>query len=738
MEYVLFVDESNWDSEDHKKSFQIAGFWAPATRGIRDAVLSQFTPLATDHFTRCCNASGLPKEHIEHAFHAMNQPMVGSFMERFFDTLPADWNPVRIINSFDIDFRDPDTNYVMTLAQLLDHVESQILETGAPGPVHLVAARVMKFNKQHGKYLDEIPISAYRDRIQLEKLIARHRRRGTATARETPSADGQIWIESANTESPLKICDWISYCSHSSFSPMKVACKPAVEMARERMDTVQFDPAGYDSHLGELIQSGRLGEALLILSRLKTRHELRESVLASLADRPAHQRDPQLHTLVTYWEKLVVSDRDPRALRALRRHHVKVLKPLLDLLITANRNQESTLDPVFFAYHSLCLEACNHQGDLVNATHHRQELMERSPSLAGRWDQVNLLLEGHIRIAVHDTDRFETQQAIDSMRSFEKFVDGVGSLFHAELPDIFPEVVRSDIRGKLLGTCLQAVADRILVDPDSAEDARSLNEMAMVEFSDPFDVARQQQYRSQIECLSGQATDALDWLGRSLDLEAGASQREIATRLEEFAAEDSRGDSLAVGFGLLHWSRIGSRSAIMTPGSPLPEGFLKAFKATTHLRKHRWVTGNESLIYPAHGIRRYLASIEAATGGESAALQILRGCRYLATFNDRDHGLPLFDLFLTTAQCECAVLFARTENSSQAHSLLTSSKPEFRGAIPRLKRLATEIETVQELEAMREYVEEFLQHATTVANNIESPRASELDALALHSQRFSH
>jgi hypothetical protein len=742
LEYVLFVDESNWDAKNHLQNFQIAGFWGPTLHRKRKDILEEYNPLATRLITRCCEESGLSPEAAQHANKAKRRGQFASFAQLFFEGLPAEWQQVRIVNSNRIDFKDPDTNYTMTLAQLIIHVEEEIASRPDPGPLHLVAARIMKPGKSTNVYTDEIQLSAHKQRIRIERNIARFRQESSTGNSDKSIPPGEIHISSARTEPALIVCDWISYCSHTDFTPLRdERAEEALRAARVRLTDHVFDPSSYRFHIHQMISEGRLGEAVLLLAHLDREDELLETVLLLLAELPAHKRDPQLATLLSQWELLVETARSADALSRMNTHHEKILLPLHALLAARGKSHESTLEPLFYAYHMVCLETCNHHGDLVTAAIHRKEIIQRSPSLAGRWDQVNLLLEGHIRIAVHDTDRFETADALDRMKSFDQFVDGVGSLFHTELPEIFPEIVRSDVRGKLLGTWLQAVADNILVDPPSADRARELSDSALIEFNDPDHISRQQQYRSQIESLAGDPVAARDWLGRSLGLGEGASHEDLGKELDSLAVKSQKHSHLffPIGFGLLHWSRIASRSAIRDPESQEAAEFRVALKGTSELRKHSWLTQTDGLLdYPAHGIRRYISAISAATDQESNALSMLRSIRYLASFDGSDRGRPLFDLFLTTGQCECAVIFARNEKFGQARTLLVGDDPGFRGAIPRLKSLARELEETDGLEAIQSYVTEFIDRASAAAEQLESPRASEIDALALHSQRFSH
>jgi tetratricopeptide (TPR) repeat protein len=196
----------------------------------------------------------------------------------------------------------------------------------------------------------------------------------------------------------------------------------------------------------------------------------------------------------------------------------EVVKPLRKVL--AGSPEERSLDWFAYAVGTWALTASNHRGAMREARRQAQQMAELLPALAGQWEHATLLMRGLVTHGVHLTDCFEHNAASFRMEVAAKYYGELGVLFHVALPDVFPERVRSDLYGRVLGTWLQSeiLAGLCRADAGRLDQARRLNEQAIEEFPAEVDKERQYQYRSQLETAAGDFPTARRYLARSLRL----------------------------------------------------------------------------------------------------------------------------------------------------------------------------------------------------------------------------
>lgn len=112
--------------------------------------------------------------------------------------------------------------------------------------------------------------------------------------------------------------------------------------------------------------------------------------------------------------------------------------------------------------------------------------------------------------------------------------------------------IKSDLRGKALGTCLQAQIYQYLQNADTKllKKARENSEKAIAEFVALNDKRRQYQYRCQLETVAGNFTASRQYLAQSLGLNKESSYLEIIQHIQNL-------DQNEQGFYLLHLFRLG-------------------------------------------------------------------------------------------------------------------------------------------------------------------------------------
>ena len=145
--------------------------------------------------------------------------------------------------------------------------------------------------------------------------------------------------------------------------------------------------------------------------------------------------------------------------------------------------------------------------------------------------------------------------------------------------------------------------------------ARQLSEEAIKEFSDAADIARQWQYRCQLETAAGQFSTARDCLSKGLQL-VDSSHRAIASAIRGIAADNPG----AEGFPLLHWLRLGT-AAVLAGNVQERDAFLQTAEEAALLGS-AWATDGVQN-YPAHGIIRRVAVLHAYRNRKRMALEVL-------------------------------------------------------------------------------------------------------------------
>lgn len=751
MQYVLFVDESNTSKRGWDPNFQIAGFWAPVKSNDQVLIQRQIDSVAVDLIDSSLKNSGLPESKI-HANEARNHSAFSGCVKLLFDGLPSDWRIARITNSNHLDFGDFETNYLMTLGQLVTAVKGEIAQLPQPGPLHIIAARVMDPTTKRlpDDKMDEVERKRYIERVEIEKNIAFSRSELSYGKNRQYDREERVYIDSARKNKALMICDWISYCSHTDFKPLVDHSTPEVlNFVKKRFSRdFVFDPQAANHRIRGLLLSGRYGEAAIPLASEKslkpqTRKEYLDWLVSSWADLPDRQRNNQLSVLLSYWEDLVERLRASDGSQVLQSHYKKILEPLQKKIRDNSDDADNSIAPLIYTYYKNLLEIYNHHGDVKSAQHIVNQLQIMLPDMAKHWDHLEIILESQCHIGVHLTDAFQQQEAVDLLSPYIQFTRDLGGLFNDALPEIFPKDLKYVAKGKLLGTCLQALADLVLTDSDKIHDARKLSDEAIDEFSDPVDIHRQYQYRSQMECHVGEFELARQWLGKSMALEKVPSHaviaEEIARRIQEDAKETAHKDSghpnFDIGFLLLHWSRIGARAALSGTHKDEAQLFVDSLGRFPVIKDCSWLTA-QKMPYPAHGIRRYFAPIYSFAEDYAKTQEMIHQMIHLQGFQSTDSAQVLDEMFLNCAQCEAATIQIQKDETRYWNKLMIEKAQPLNGLNPRLRRLLKSLNKEPGLASLAEYAQQFLDLSVECNNNLKNEKAR--TALVKHSLRFSH
>jgi hypothetical protein len=575
------------------------------------------------------------------------------------------WQPVRLVNQEGINYGDRTANYVNMVAELVLRIfQQKSLEGCSQIMIDLHYATVYLGSNSQGNpnYLDE---EFYRH--ELEYYLAFAAVRQGLADKYSRWKIGKYRYRSAKKERELQLCDLLSNASHNDYNKCGEEAKNILQNA--------FKPCEYSmiaylvlEQCDLFIQNGSLGLAIRTIAERLIQEDkggdvregalLRlESILDKLAVWTTTATNTQL-ILLTNWLELIINvqrslDLGSQLVRWLR---IQVYEPLVARL----GDKKYTLDWFNYTLHFWALTACNHQGNLIAGREEADRLEKLISALAGQWEYVTLLMEGLVAEGVHRIDCWEYDVVATKMKLVADYYREVSSLFSVAFPDVFPEKIRSELRGKALGTWLQAEIYAGATRSTRLNKARELSDLCLVEFTTPGDKARQYQYRCHLETLAGNFAIAREYLAKNFELEDNSHNAlaRYITTLEDFYQ----------GFALLHWLRLGTIAYLDNNHSEWQEFSiaLKQFKLSNNL----WCKGQQSTHYPTHGILRRIALIDAIEGKQDfVALGTLRNLTSI------ERGNLVLGLIQCAAYAEVAS-FCWENNNTMARKILDCQEPD--------------------------------------------------------------
>ncbi|RKD71375.1 hypothetical protein ATL39_2771 [Sinobaca qinghaiensis] len=235
----------------------------------------------------------------------------------------------------------------------------------------------------------------------------------------------------------------------------------------------------------------------------------------------------------------------------------KILNKVKVVIIPKLQKYDIENNLFIFNINLMIFTSATHQGNIKLSDKQLNENKKYLNNLAKRWESLNLVMDFLVRESVHLINVYDFKEVIIKMDKLQKFIDSTIELFPLAFKDelsLYSNKMNSDIRGKVLGTRLQARYFLSREEPNQIQLARLDSEEAIKEFIDESDLSRQYQYRSQIECEDKEYIAAIWWLGKSVDI--NESCIEPLFLLEKLLLSSQR------LFGIMHFSRIMSEAAL--------------------------------------------------------------------------------------------------------------------------------------------------------------------------------
>jgi hypothetical protein len=524
------------------------------------------------------------------------------------------WQGFRLVNLERATYGNRETTYVHMVAELAFRVCKELSRTLDPNSeirLNLVCARVITGEDAEGNQT-QIDIEQYRRKITeyLGFVAVRNGRARNSGKWKL----GNLTIMSPKKEIALQIADVVSCASHGDFRPCRDFPKPR-EALKRALGSFDFTLTVWElrERVRDLLAQGSPGAAIVALGEelitVGQRQDntwregfgsLAKEAANSLASMDGTAQETQHAQVLGWFGQVIEEKRDFQAGRTLY--------DWLSGLLPPESDPGHARKAFLFGLDVLGLALHNHTGNLTEARGVLKRLDARSVEMAGRWEHAPELLRAMVLKAVHLTDCLEFDEAARICGSVAKYYSELGSLFSDAMPGIFPARVRSDARGKALGTRLQAEIPRCSADTDDdlLVRARRVSEEAIGEFALEDDKRRQYQYRSNLETVAKKYREAAEWLAKSFA--PGTSP----DRLAESIGGLSEGP--AKEFLALHFLRIAAAAVLdgdpaaasfalgqISPGGPGP---FEPWRGQKEPPGH----------YPSHGILRRLAVIDAYQG----------------------------------------------------------------------------------------------------------------------------
>ena len=569
------------------------------------------------------------------------------------------WQAIRLVNKEEIGYGTTDNNYLYMVAEL--------------------AIRIVKQKKKEGCKnirLNIYPARKDRDTEHYKNVISSLL--GILKAREFDlnyTINKNITPIPAKDHYLLQLADLLSNASYRNYDKCNKSDKNTAENLKNFFGDYNFSlviPL-FDERIESLLKEQVYGLALrFILLEINSGNnqdkaqEFLEQTIDKLAQLPSAERNAHLNYLTNWLEQEINQKRDSENGYKLANKINKYIYANLEKKLSEKNELKSI---IWFKYnlHFWALTACNHSGRLFRGSEEAETLDQLKSKLYQQVEHLSLLMEGLIAQAVHYTDCFEFDKAINNTQFVIDFYD---YFFREEMQAFFNLLVqdndnnnsiKSDLRAKGFGTCLQAQAYKYLRnnDPELLNKARENSERAINEFVALNDKKRQYQYRSQLETAGGNFNASRQYLAKSLNLNKDSSYLDIMKHIERQSEINDQ------AFPLLHLFRLGYGCYFHSNHTEW-QTFQEALQQS-RLLVNPWFVTNPPEDYPIHGILRRVASFGLIMGNTDFAEQALAKLNKLKPIAKS----PIFGLIQIATYLEYAGLTWSGELTNDFNNLIT-------------------------------------------------------------------
>ena len=284
---------------------------------------------------------------------------------------------------------------------------------------------------------------------------------------------------------------------------------------------------------------------------------LRNKVVAQIAEMPPKNRD-----LILSGISLQIGQYNyARSFEAGVAFSINYKKYILDVLNKTAENgkiahwREDLLDSLrywIFDTDFYILTMYDHMGNTLKCDEYIHRCRENIGAVNSSWEHIDYYFRFRIRELNCLLGQYNFNEVINISDKLINILQEIKDLFSiiGEYDDV-PAGQTSELLGKVLGIKLQAYINLLHTHPDYYDEAVSVSDAALKEFSTPADIRRQWQYRSQLMAIVGRIDEALKCLMQAFSITGTGEES-----LREFILTVCQSENNADAFAIMHYTNI--------------------------------------------------------------------------------------------------------------------------------------------------------------------------------------
>lgn len=590
-QYDLYLDESgNFEDTNLKKG------WTPSFAG---GILCPSRAMTRETIDRLISGSIHATENYD------------EHKEQYFGIIESlkklGGRIVLFENNEKVHICDGDTTYlnIVTggLTKLLRDLHCQEPQTGIK--IHTVIATRQNSEEREKGNIVRIMEKEYLRRFEEKMYVSLGRNR-------IEHVDFSIEFANAQRDKRLMFADiicntWLTRNGKQKFS----------EEDRARIRVLYEDSIRYEvyedpdaEYLRRLISEHRIGEAVAQLcTRIKRNRNLLD-VRDILLERISQEYPEEREIYFSYISLRIgqfTKRRDYRAgIQFAERYKEWILLPLAETEEVRDSAAYWLFDTDFYL-----LTMYDHIGDADRCAEYASLCKRNAGAVSHSWEHMDYYFRYRIRELNRMIGCFDFEGVLRESAPLIDALLSTKELFSMISPDPeSPEAQRSELLGKVYGVRLEAYTNLLREHPEYASQALEVSDLAIAEFTKPYDISRQHQYRCLLFVTIGEAEKALGSLLKAYNLDGsdGAYARFVDKALPDGAKPDV--------FALYHYTNV---MLLLKQKEDQRAGQMRRTLAAHPRFLSEIKTPNEDDDYPWNLILWNLGRYSRLTGGEKKA-----------------------------------------------------------------------------------------------------------------------
>ena len=258
----------------------------------------------------------------------------------------------------------------------------------------------------------------------------------------------------------------------------------------------------------------------------------------------------------------------------------------------------------YFDVHFYRLTIATHQGNTFEEQTEINICRKLLPSLPSTCETLDYYLKYKLREIEHLKNIYDFENAIKNLDNLEQILSNMVELVQIiEGLNEFGKNIRSTTLGKVIGSRTAAKIYLSYSQPKYIDLARKDSDIAIENFTDKNDKARQYQIRSMLETTAGNFPESLEWLGKAFNAENNNSPAKVLTSIINFQGLNI--------FGFLHFVNL-MASAMIT------ENYLAEQMYDAWINQDAEAALPKEMFYPMPLIYHQVGKCRALQGNKNA------------------------------------------------------------------------------------------------------------------------